>query len=240
MSDAEQQVLVAQAWSAPAEQRMTTPDDLLSLALRQGADLDRLERLMTLKREYEKDEARKAFAEAMAAFKAERITIEKDKFVSHKGGSYHHATLGNVVNVLAEALSRHGLYHTWATKQEGELVQVKCTLTHRLGHSESIAMSACYDNSGAKNSIQQLGSTITYLERYTLMAITGTAATDQDDDAASVQRGAGINDLLSAIAAAPTIAELQAIKSRIGGLEGSDKQACIAAYAARQAELSPV
>lgn len=236
----EQEVIVAGTWSAPAVQRVTTPDDLLSIALSQGADLDRLERLMTLKREYEKDEARKAFAEAMAAFKSEPIAIAKDKAVSHTGGSYRHATLGNVVNVLSEALSRHGLYHAWATKQEGELVQVKCTLTHRLGHSESITMSAGYDDSGKKNSIQQFGSTVTYLQRYSLMAITGTAATDQDDDGNGQVRGTGTNDLLSAIAAAPTLADLQALKSRIGTLDGPDKQAGIAAYAARQAELSPV
>lgn len=234
MSD--NKVIVATEWAQPPAQRMTTPDDLLSLALSQGADLDRLERLMNLKREYEKDEARKAFAVAMAAFKAEQITIQKDKLVDHRGGRYHHATLGNVVAIVSEALGRHGLYHAWAIKQEPDGVHVKCTLTHQLGHSESVAMWGPPDNSGSKNLIQQIASTVTYLERYTLMAITGVAASDQDDDAGTT---AGPTDLLAVIQAATTLDELKALKPRIGALaDPADRQACVDAYAKRQEALA--
>jgi hypothetical protein len=38
------------------------------------------------------------------------------------------------------------------------------------------------DASGQKNKIQQVGSTVTYLQRYTLLALTGLATHDQDDD----------------------------------------------------------
>jgi len=38
------------------------------------------------------------------------------------------------------------------------------------------------DSSGGKNSIQAIGSTISYLERYTFMAATGLAAKGMDDD----------------------------------------------------------
>lgn len=232
-----QEVIVTDWRPATAVQRITTPDDLLSIALNQGADLDRLERLMELKRKHEETEARKAYAEAMAAFKAEPLTIVKDKGVSHKGGSYRHATLGNVVTVLAEALGRHGLYHAWSTKQEADVVHVRCTLTHRLGHSESVTMSGPLDNTGSKNGIQQFGSTVTYLQRYSLLSITGTATSDQDDS----DGGAPValdSDILAALTKAATVDELQAIKPRIGALEGDVKQACIAAYAKRLTELS--
>ena len=43
-------------------------------------------------------------------------------------------------------------------------------------------MSASADTSGSKNSIQAIGSTVSYLERYTLYAILGLASADQDDD----------------------------------------------------------
>ena len=47
-------------------------------------------------------------------------------------------------------------------------------------------MTAPPDGSGKKNQIQQIASTVTYLERYTLFAILGLASADQDDDAVSV------------------------------------------------------
>ncbi len=43
-------------------------------------------------------------------------------------------------------------------------------------------MSASPDTSGSKNSIQAIGSTVSYLQRYTLFAILGLASTDQDND----------------------------------------------------------
>ncbi|MNL48938.1 ERF superfamily protein [compost metagenome] len=55
-------------------------------------------------------------------------------------------------------------------------------------------MQAMPDNSGKKNAIQQVASTITYLQRYTLLAATGVATKGQDDDA----RGANLDtDLLA-------------------------------------------
>jgi hypothetical protein len=48
-------------------------------------------------------------------------------------------------------------------------------------------MSAPPDASGGKNTIQQIASTVTYLQRYTLLAITGVATKGQDDDARGAQ-----------------------------------------------------
>ena len=68
-------------------------------------------------------------------------------------------------------------------------MSVICTISHWQGHAESTKLSAAPDNSGSKNSIQAIGSTISYLERYTLLALTGLATHDMDDDgnAASVE-----------------------------------------------------
>ncbi len=60
-----------------------------------------------------------------------------------------------------------------------------CTITHELGHSESTSLTANPDISGSKNAIQAIGSTISYLERYTVLALTGLATKDMDDDGVS-------------------------------------------------------
>lgn len=166
---------------------VATPAYLLQMAVQQGADLDKLEKLMGLQERWEANEARKAFVNALTAFKSEPITINKNKSVSFSGTSYKHATLAEVVDAAAAALSRHGLTHRWNVEQKDDRITVECVLTHEQGHSERIAMSAPPDASGSKNKIQQIASTVTYLERYTLLAITGLAAKDQDDDGRGAQ-----------------------------------------------------
>src|SRR5437660_174203 len=67
---------------------------------------------------------------------------------------------------------------------EGGTIRVTCILTHVQGHSEQVSMSAQPDTSGSKNSIQAIGSTASYLQRYTLFAATGLAPKDADTDGA--------------------------------------------------------
>lgn len=166
-----------------------TPMHMLQMAVSKGADLAQLEKLMELQERYEKNEARKAFTQALSDFKSDGIVIGKDSHVSFntsKGKTeYNHASLGNVCNVIGEALSKHGLSYRWSTEQVENKIKVTCVLMHVLGHSESVSLQAGGDDSGGKNSIQAIGSTVSYLQRYTLLAITGTATQEQDDDGKS-------------------------------------------------------
>lgn len=167
-----------------------TPANLLQIAVSQGADLEKLSRLMDLQERYEANEARKQYVAAMAAFKLNPPEILKDTRVSYstsKGQTeYSHASLGNVTNTISAGLSKHGLSAGWSTGQQDDKITVRCTVTHSAGHSESTSLSAVADTSGGKNAIQAIGSTISYLERYTLLAITGLATQDMDNDGQSV------------------------------------------------------
>lgn len=64
-------------------------------------------------------------------------------------------------------------------------VTVTCIISHRDGHFEENTLSAGRDESGNKNSIQAVGSTLTYLQRMTLKASLGLAASDDDDGASA-------------------------------------------------------
>lgn len=166
---------------------IVTPFQLLAHAMNTGADLERLEKLMELQQRYEADQARKAFNADMAEFKKVPVTIVKDKAVGYenKDGNftgYKHATLGNVTATIVDALAKHGFTHRWDVLQDGPQIIVTCILTHKQGHSESTRMHAVKDDSGKKNALQQVASTVTYLQRYTLLAATGCATQDQDDD----------------------------------------------------------
>lgn len=165
-----------------------SPVGIFQMAMTKGLDLDKVEKIIELQERFEANEARKAYNQAMADFKANAPTILKDRkvgFNTQKGKTnYSHATLGNVTQTINSELSKYGLSAAWKTTQKDNSVTVKCTITHCMGHSDSTELTAGADNSGSKNSIQALGSTITYLERYTILGLTGLATHDQDDDGA--------------------------------------------------------
>lgn len=159
-----------------------TPMELLRVAMNQGADLDKLTKLMDLQERWERSEAQKAFVVALNAFKADPPVITKNKAVAFGNTRYSHATLDHVCDAVIKGLSRHGICHRWKVAQDAEWITVTCLLTHCLGHSEETTLKGCPDNSGSKNSIQAIASTVTYLQRYTLLAATGLAAGGTDDD----------------------------------------------------------
>lgn len=159
----------------------TNPGDLLAYAMQSGAPMETLEKFMALKERWEANEARKAYVAAMAEFKRNPPEILKDKHVEYTGVSYDHASLGNVTAAICAGLAQHGFSHRWDVKQEAKITVI-CTITHALGHAESVQMTAVADDSGKKNSIQQVASTVTYLQRYTLLAATGLAVQDGYDD----------------------------------------------------------
>lgn len=184
-----------------AEQQSTAvvpmnPMQMLGHAVQQGMPIETLRELMQLKKEWEADEARKAFVAAMAAFKADPPELVKDKHVSYENKTgkltkYDHATLGGVCTAIIKGLAEHGISHRWETAQQDNRIKVTCILTHAQGHSESVSLHSGADDSGGKNSIQAIGSAVTYLQRYTLLAATGLAALDQDDDGDASGNDAG-------------------------------------------------
>jgi len=169
----------------PAE---VTPMAMMQMAMNQGSDMATMERLWALNEKVEAANAKKAYVSAMAQFKLNPPTIIKDRHVSFEisgGGttSYDHASLGNVTEKIVERLGEYGFSHRWDVNQvEGGQIQVSCIVTHAQGHSESVMLSSSRDDSGKKNNIQQLSSAISYLQRYTLLAVTGLATQDMDDD----------------------------------------------------------
>lgn len=180
------QVLVAPA-QTQVIQTGPTPSGVLMHIMQNGGSLEQIEKMLDVQLKWEANEARKAYVADMAAFKQNPPTIRKDKEVGYhtKEGDfvgYKHATLGNVTDAIVEGLAQHGFSHKWDVDQQGDSVRVTCRITHRMGHSEDVSMAAPKDSSGKKNVIQQVASTITYLQRYTLLAATGLATHDQGDD----------------------------------------------------------
>lgn len=161
---------------------VVTPMAVLNMAINSGADIDKLSKLMDMQERYEANEAKKAYMLAMSKFKANAPVIIADKEVSYSGTSYNHASNANVTGTIIPRLAEYGLTHKWDQKQDGQLITITCVITHELGYSESVPMTASPDTSGSKNPIQAIASAITYMQRYTLLAATGLAVADKSDD----------------------------------------------------------
>jgi len=172
--------------SEPRELAQADPMSMLQSAIDRGMSGEDLSKMMDLADRWEATQARKSFVRAMTAFKENPPTITKNKHVSYESRSgvmeYDHATHDHVCDTIGRCLSEHGITHRWTVAQDGDRVKVTCILTHVDGHSESVSMQSGADGSGGKNGIQAIGSAVTYLQRYTLQAITGMSAKDRDDD----------------------------------------------------------
>lgn len=197
-------------------------------------DVEKLKALLAVKREWEQDEARKAFVVALNAFKAAPPQVLKDKTVSFGAGktAYKHAGLDTTSELIGAALATHGISHRWDVKQEGANISVTCILTHALGHSEQVSMTAQADSSGSKNSIQAVGSTVSYLQRYTLFAASGIAPKNVDDDG----RGGGAlamdekekTDWMAKLTEAAKVKEAEALWAEIAAR--CSKLGCVTEY----------
>jgi hypothetical protein len=170
-----------------------SPLSIIRQAVTSGADPDTLAKLMDLQERYQANEAKRAFTRALNAFKANPPEIFKTSAVDYtpQGKArvhYMYAALDTVCGILNPALRNHGLSFRWETATENNLIKVTCVLTHELGHSEETSLQCTADQSGGKNPIQAIGSAVTYLQRYTLLAATGMAVQGQDDDGRSSQQ----------------------------------------------------
>ena len=115
-------------------------------------------------------------ASALAKANMEIRNAELDRVNPHFKNRY--ATLGSILNAVRIPLAKQGLAAVQTVRMEQGCVYVTTILTHSSG--QWIEESAGFPLPD-KSTVQQMGSCITYLRRYTLAAICGIVG-DEDDD----------------------------------------------------------
>lgn len=168
---------------------VTTPMTMLEKAVSSGASLEMVEKLMALQERWEANQARKAFDEAIAAAKAEIKPVVRNA-TGHNSKRY--ADFAAIASAIDPVISRHGLSYRFRTNQTDKIA-VTCILSHKAGHYEETTLCGPADSSGNKNPIQSIGSTLTYLQRYSLVQALGLAASN-DDDGKSAATGESITE----------------------------------------------
>lgn len=91
------------------------------------------------------------------------------------------ADLQSILEAIEPALAAHDLVITQTLRRSGESQELVTTLWHASGESiESVA-----ELRAEKQTLQGLGSAITYLRRYSIQALLNLAAEDDDGNSAS-------------------------------------------------------
>lgn len=162
-----------------------TPVNALLNAIQRHPDMDlaKLEKLMDLAERWRAAEAKRAYVVAFAAFKKNMPDVVKDMLNKQYGSDY--SSLANLVNTTNRVLGEYGLNASWRPDPDySNGIVVKCILQHVDGHEEAVTLKGPPDTSGQKNPLQQIKSTLTYLEGATFQAITGVVArsASADDD----------------------------------------------------------
>lgn len=143
---------------------------------------DTLERILDLQDRYEAGQAKKAFeiARAQLVENLPRL-IPKNRQVSYSGTHYTYADLPQIMKAVIPALTTHGFFVSWSNEKAGKDEVVTCILSHRDGHSVKNVRQAPPDTKGGKSAVQAAQSTVTYLQRQTLLSILGLVTADLPD-----------------------------------------------------------
>lgn len=159
-----------------------TPMEMLGKAVQSGASIEVLEKLMALQERWQANQSRMEFDEAVSQAKKEIPIIAKNA-TGHNQKRY--ANFAAIAKSVDPILGNYGLSYRFRTSQSEKGISVTCILSHKSGHSEETTLSGPADASGSKNAIQAIGSTLTYLQRYSLVQMLGLAAAEDDDGAAA-------------------------------------------------------
>lgn len=157
-----------------------SPLGLIQLALADtGVSPEKMAALLAVKKDWEADEARKAYNRAVSEFQRRAPIIEK----ADKAYDKEYARLDRIWRTIRPLLTELGLSITWQVCELRDgLCRVEGQLRHRDGHGERIVQDIPVPELiKGQNKAQQMGSASTYAKRYALTGALGIVTGDDDD-----------------------------------------------------------
>lgn len=148
-----------------------------------NCDIDKMQRLLDMQERISKQQAKTAFAADFAQMQTEMPTItERGEIVVNGQTRSKYAKFEDINEAIKPTMQKHGFAISFKVKTEGNSITVTGVLMHRMGHQEETSMILPSDTSGSKNSVQSLGSSISYGQRYTLKALLNISSKGEDTD----------------------------------------------------------
>jgi len=170
-----------------------TPMVLIQQALASGVGVEALERLQVMAERAEDRQAEKDFNNALSSFQDVCPEIRRTQWGGKSGpqskGQYQYAGLAeDILPVVRPLLAQNGLSYSWDHEVSGDGKMLKTTfiLRHASGHSQrTLCTLPTASQSALQNAQQAMGSSMSYGDRYSMIAGLGLAGCNHDDDAAA-------------------------------------------------------
>jgi len=177
--------------SAPAQ---GFGDTLMKLLADPNIPADKLQVMLQMQRELLAERRKEAFQTAFVAMSAKMPQVTKEGLIDlssggTRRGSYKYAKWEDMDTVIRPILVEFGFalnfYEPPENGLNGKDVTVRGVLMHVDGHSVESQRSAPPDAGPGRNSLQAIGSTITYLRRYIGEGLCNIVRRGIDDDGKS-------------------------------------------------------
>ena len=227
-------------------------------ALNPNLDADKIERLFNIfidgQRKMQEMADEREFSHQMADFKKRAPEIVKNRIAKMSGtakGSGReysmeipYADLDAYATAIMGGLAERGISWSFPFSESGNIITVSCVLRYGLFESKPTTLSGPPEDSGIKNPLQAKGSTVAYLERYTLCGATGFTAAMPDNDGNKTGLGTDARDArLQAIKTAPDMPSLKNVylaakKAALDAKDSASLEAFTEAGEARKKELT--
>lgn len=171
----------------------TTPLTILERAVERGLDAEQLEKLMAMQERWERNQAAKAFAEAMHSCQQEMPAVGKVRENRQTKSTY--AALEDLQSQCRPVYARHGFSLSFgeADCPTANYKRTVCEVRHVGGHCASYHLDLPIDGVGAKgnpigamNPVQACISTTSYGQRRLFAMIFNITLAGEDDDGQSV------------------------------------------------------
>ena len=180
----------------------STPADMIRMAVAGGADLDKLEKLLSLQERWDANQAKKMYSDSFAAAQAQIESVVKTKLNPQTHSKY--AGLENIIEGAKPIYTKEGFAVIF---YEGdsipEHVRIYADVLHRAGHKETYHYDVPIDGVGLKGNanmtkIHAKASSTSYGRRY-LMCMIWNIPTGDDNDGNNAQAPKVSKEQLSAL-----------------------------------------
>lgn len=153
--------------------------DMAAVAVQRG-DVAMLKELKAMIDAEENKQAERQFVSSFAMAQSEFPIIPK-RGRGHNNIQY--ARIEDIMQGVMPVLHKHGLSLNHKTNNSNGIVTVTAILSHEGGHKEVDTLCGPPDDSGKKNAVQAIKSTVTLLKRSTAESLLGLSSHGEDDDA---------------------------------------------------------
>lgn len=149
-------------------------------------DVAKLQGVLDLKREWDRDRAAEAYAEAISRFQHRCPHVHKGRTADAGRMKYGYASLDDVMRVAQPHLTDCGIAVAFSTESKDGNIRV--TVRLRVGiHHEEHTLEVPVPSSMPVNDTQKYGAALSYAKRYALCAALNIVCTDEDNDAGGLE-----------------------------------------------------